>query len=250
MSQLRKKIERLQKREGPRMGFAHVAREQQPAMLLGVLASAPASARESLAAGSDFVIARVDNARGGVSFLQELAAEGACVGIWTTSLSLPDADTLLQAGCDFSVSSLTGTASAAVDPDRMGHVLEVPMDSLEDSLLRALGPLGLDGLLFQGEATGLSLAQQLDLVRLSAFSGTPLLVTLSSEPAPADLRTLRDSGCAAVILQEPSKQQITSALEALRSVPPPRRTRREGAEIAIVPAPTAHEHDEGEGDDE
>jgi hypothetical protein len=252
MSQLRKKIERLQKRDGPGMGFAHVARQQAAAMLLGVLGGDAKETRSAFDAGADFAVVRADGSRSAAQTVKQLAGEGACLGAWLPSLSADDSETLREAGCDFTISSFEGTASVAVDPDRMGHVLQVPTEGVEDSILRALAPLGLDALLFEGEATGLSLASQLQLVRLSAFSGTPLIVTVSGEPSPAELRTLRDSGCAAIILvEDAAPSRVSALLETLKAVPPPRKAKREGPDVAIVPATGAsNEHEDDGGDDD
>jgi hypothetical protein len=63
---------------------------------------------------------------------------------------------------------------------------------------------------------------------------------------------LRDSGVAAVVAPEgTSPEQITALAELLKSVPPPRKPRREGGEIALVPTVVgaeAEEEEEEEGE--
>lgn len=250
MSQLKKKIERLQKRDGPPIGFAKVARDQPSAMLLGVIAGDAKVTTQALQAGADFAVVRAESKAAGGT-VKQLVGEGACIGAWLPSLDEAGAEALREAGCDFAICSPEGTVSAAVDTDKMGHVLEIPREGFEDSMLRALGPLGLDALLYEGEATGLTLAGQLQLVRLAAFSSTPLLAVLATDPSPSDLRTLRDSGCGGVIVSGDLKAgRIQALLEALKSVPAPRRPRRDSPDVAIVPSMAAHaDHEEEDGDE-
>jgi hypothetical protein len=251
MSQLKKKMERLQKRDGPPIGFGKVVRDQPAAMLLGVVAGDAKATAQALEAGADFAVVRAPDAKAAAGAVKQLVGEGACIGAWLESLDESGAQALREAGCDFVICTLEGTVSAAVDSDKMGHVLAIPPEGLEDSTLRALGPLGLDALLYEGEATGLTLAGQLQLVRLAAFSSTPLLVVLGSNPSASDFRTLRDSGCGAVVVSGDLKpNRIQSLVEALKSVPPPRRARRDSPEVAIVPSMAAHaEHEEGDDDE-
>src|SRR5690606_31605752 len=125
----------------------------------------------------------------------------------------------------------------------------------DDTTLRALASLGLDALFVQHGGGDMSLAQQLQLVRLASFSGTPLIVTANAAASVDQLRVLRDSGCAAVVLSAGSSAADISTLgDRLREVPAPRKSKREGArDIAIVPigaAAGSHEHDDDDDGEE
>lgn len=254
MSQLQKNIARIGRREGPAIGFGRAAREQPRAMLLAVLVSQTANARALLEAGADAAIVCAGNNADAKSIIEALAGKDTIVGAWVSALDEAGAEALHGAGCDFVISTLEGTASAAVDTDRMGQVVAVD-GGMEDTMLRALGPLGLDGLFLERGDEPMTLAMQLELVRLSSFSGAPLLATAGPETPVSELRVLRDSGTAVVVPPEgTTPEQVKALLERLKAVPPPKRLKRTGGEMALVPSMAAareeHEHEEEEEEDE
>jgi hypothetical protein len=167
------------------------------------------------------------------------------------SLDDAGAETLRKAGCDFVVTTLAGAVATAVDPEKMGHVVAV-VDAIEDTTLRALGPLGLDGLYIEHTANAMSLAGQLELVRLSSLAGTPLIAAIGGNPTVGELRVLRDSGVAVVVAPEGTTADgLNTLAELLKAVPPPRKPRREGGEIALVPSVVGAEvEEEGEEEEE
>lgn len=249
MSQLQKMIARIARPDGPAMGFGRAVREKPRAMLVGVLAADASAARRLLEAGADLAIACATGASAVRGVIEGLAGKGTTVGAWVSALDAAGAEALRGAGCDFVISTLDGTAAEAVDSEKMGIVVAVD-GGLDDSTLRALAPLGLDGLFFERTPGGMTLAGQLELVRLSSFSGTPLLVTASPDATVSELRVLRDSGAAVVVLPESATSEQVTALSArLREVPPPRKAKREGHDMALVPSVSAgaeHEHEEEE----
>lgn len=250
MSQLQKKISRIGRRESSGIGFGNARREQPRAMLLGVLASDAAAAKAALGAGADVVIAQGDAGKA-KGVLRGVAGNGQAAGVWTRELDEAGAAVLQEAGCDFVVGTLEGIASEAVDTEKMGLVLEVTAE-ISDTTLRALPPLGLDGLLFERTPGAMKLADQLELVRLASFSGSPLLVPVGAETTAAEFRVLRDSGVAVAVAPEgTTAEQIKALVKRLEEVPP-RKGRREAAEIALVPAVAArqeHDHEEDDGDE-
>ncbi len=205
-------------------------------MLLGVIVPDGAGAKAMLEAGADLVIVASAGAAAAADVIGPLATEKACVGARLPSLDDAGAETLRKAGCDFVVSSLDSTASTAVNTERMGHVVAIT-DGVEDTTLRALAPLSLDGLFLDREVGNLSLADQLDLVRLSTFAATSMLVTVATTASVGVLRVLRDSGVAvAVAPLGTTPAQVAVLIQTLKAVPPPKKARREGGEMAIVPA--------------
>jgi hypothetical protein len=175
------------------------------------------------------------------------------LGVWLSELDEPTSTALAEAGCDFAIGTLEGTVATAFDTERMGQVL-VAASSMEDSVLRVLGSLGLDALLVEHGQGAMSLADQLQLVRLSSFTSTPLLVTVGADTPMSELRVLRDSGAACVLLAARSTAADVSAMsDRLRAVPP-RKPRREGGDIALVPAMAAaagpdHEEEDDDGEE-
>ena len=233
------------------MGFGARSRQEPRAILLGVIADKGADAKAALEAGADIVIIR---AKGSAAAAEAKAAAGGnndtALGAWLTELDDATATALAEAGCDFTVGTLDGTIATAVDTERMGQVL-VAESAMDDTTLRALANLGLDALLVEHGKGAMSLADQLQLVRLASFASTPLLVTVSPDAPVAELRVLRDSGVACVLLAAgASKAQIEGLSDRLRAVPA-RKPRRDGGEMALVPSVAAGggNHEEEDDDD-
>lgn len=249
MSELQKKIARIMRREGPAIGFGARTRETPRAMLLAATASNEAGARAVIEAGADAVIVKGDSATALAKIVAALTKDKITTGAWLALLDEPGADALAEAGCDFVISTLDGTTSAAVNPERMGQLL-VASDTFDDTTLRSLGPLGLDGLFIDRRSGPMTLKDQLALVRLASFSSTQLVVTVNAAASVSDLRVLRDSGAAAVVAPEGATADDIKALnEALRAVPAPKKG-KEGREIALVPSVANAHNDEEEGDDD
>lgn len=250
MSELQKKISRIQRREGPRMGFSQAVREQPRAMLLGAFAENGEAALAAHAAGADVIIFSGADVEAVATHALRLKDSKITFGARLGTLGEAGAASLVDQGCDFVISSLGGTAAAAVDTDRMGHVVEAD-SSMDDSTLRSLAPLGLDALYVHHTNDEMSLGQQLELVRIASFASTPLFVSAPANTGVSDLRVLRDSGCAVVVLpSSATASDITAFGERLQAVPAPRKGKREsGRDIAIVPTSAAGSH-EHEGDDD
>lgn len=254
MSELQKKIGRIQRREGPRMGFGQVVREQPRAMLLGVFADNGEQALQAHEAGADVVIFSGADAQAVITHFTRLKDTKAVAGARLATVTGTGAKDLEAQGCDFVIGTLSGTAAAAVDSEEVGQLVVAGPD-MDDNTLRALATLGLDALFVEHTGGDMSLAQQLQLVRLASFASTPLVVTCAASAGVDQLRVLRDSGCAAVVLPAGSSADDIRGLgDRLREVPAPKKNKREGArDIAIVPSGAVagnHEHDDDDGDDD
>jgi len=252
MSQLQKRIQRLQRRDGPGIGFGRVSREQPRAMALIATGNDAAALAAAIEAEADAIIVEAATAAEAARLMEGTASEKVSVGALLPSLSEADAEALRGAKCDFVVSPLDTTDSAAVDTEKTGQVVMASLD-MEDNTLRALAPLGLDGLFVKRSGGRMTLGQQLALVRLASFASTGLLVTVAADASVGELRVLRDSGAVAVVAPAGASADALRALsDSLKAVPAPKRGRREGAEIAIVPAAAGageeHEHDDDEDD--
>ncbi|HEX6031356.1 MAG TPA: hypothetical protein VFY90_07980 [Tepidiformaceae bacterium] len=252
MSRLQKAISRIQRRESPRsIGFGVQAREQPRAMLLGVFADTGAAAKSALEVGADLVILKGPSGKSAIDQVKAVAGNDHVVGAWLDQVDDAAGTALAEAGCDFVVSTIEGTAATAIDVERMGQVL-VASTQMEDTTLRALAPLGLDALVVEHGTGPMSLAAQIQMVRLASFASTPLIVTATPGTPVAELRVLRDSGTIAVVLPSGSKADDIKAMsERLRSIPP-RKPRREGGEMALVPSvtPAAHTEEVEEPDED
>ncbi len=251
MSQLQKKTSRIQRREGPRIGFRSFAKETPRAMLLAAIATDAKGGKQAFEAGADVVVLKASDAKAAAATVKALVNEDETVGVWSATLDEEAAEALHEAGCDFVVSTLEGTASAAVDTERMGQVV-VAGDAFDDTTLRSLAPLGLDALFVERPPGAMTLAQQLGLVRIATFAGSWLMVTIDPHATVADLRVLRDSGAGVVVVGAGTPaDQIKALIEALKAVPAPRKGKADGREIALVPSlPANHQAEEEDDDDD
>ena len=247
MSELSKRIGRIQRREGSGgMGFGTARRDAPRAMLLAAVASSTADAKVAAEAGVDVLLLDAPTAADAARAIKPLGK--VCAGARLPSLDPAGAASLREAGCDFVISPAATTASTAVDTEAMGQVLTVA-DTVSDTTLRALGPLGLDALFVDGDRSTTTIAGQLELVRLASLSGVPLAVAVPAKSTAAELRVLRDSGVAIVVVPRgTAAPELAALIEALKAVPAPRKGRT-GGDIAIVPAASHVEADDDELDD-
>jgi hypothetical protein len=233
------------------VGFNRAVQEKPRAMLLGTIAADAASAKKGLDSGADVVIIRAADAAAAAKAIADVGSTKACIGVQVPALDDAGAEALRKAGCDFVISPLESTSSTAVDSERMGHVVALP-EVIDDTTLRALGPLGLDGLFVDKLDGTLTLASQINMVRLASFSSTPLLGTVAVKAPVAELRVLRDSGVAVVVAPEgTSAGDLAKLTESLKAVPP-KKSRRDGGDIAMIPAgrPAAEESEDDDDDDD
>ena len=252
MSDLGKRIGKVIRREiTGGMGFGAARGEKPRAMLLAVLATDGPSAKAAVDAGADLAIMMGLAATAAAAALKPI--EKACTGALLASFDEAGAMALRAAGCDFVISPLEATSSAAVDPESMGQVISSTAD-VSDTTLRALGPIGLDALYVERSAGAMTLAQQLELVRMSSFSSTPLMVRVEASASISELRVLRDSGAAVIVAAAGTTEaQVKGLIEALKAVPAPKKGSK-GGDMAIVPSMAqradSEEEDGGDGDEE
>lgn len=235
MSELQKRIGKTQRRQAAGgFGFGSARREQPRAMLAAVLVNDTAAAKAAVEAGADVVIIDGRDATGAAAAIKPL--DKVCAGAKLATLDEAGAKALRDAGCDFVISPLDKTASAAVDTEEMGQVV-VASDDHTDTMLRALPPLGLDALYVDGANDATTLDKQLELVRLSSFSSSPLMVTVGADATASELRVLRDSGAAiAVLPMGTSGADIARLVETLRVVPSPKKAKSDSGAMALVPS--------------
>jgi 2-keto-3-deoxy-6-phosphogluconate aldolase len=248
MSELQKKIQRARRREGTGgMGFGAAKREAPRAMVLATLVTDEKGATAAIEAGADIVIVDGLDAPGAAAVVRAVGKGQA--GVRLPTYGDAEAALLREAGCDFVVSPLASTAATAVDPETMGHVVEASSE-LPEATLRALAPLGLDGLFVAWPGGDLTLAQQLEFVRLSSQASSPLLVAIGPTSTIAELRVLRDAGAGVVVAPAgTSQEQVGELGELLRRVPPQGKS-GERATVAIIPSPGKATGDQDEDDDD
>lgn len=251
MSKLQKAIERLRRPDSRPVGFVATVHTRPKAMLLGVLARGPDQVRAAVEGGADLVIVHSSEPE---PFAELVAAQRdgkVPLGIWLPHVDEPTANMLANAGWDFVVSTLDSTSAGAIDAERLGHVaVFLDTETIPDAVFRALGPLEVDAVLVKRTAGEFTLRQEAELIRVTTLSGAPLMVVVGHEPTAAEVRALRDCGSAAIVLPEgATTEQVAAGQALLKAVGPRKRSRREGAEIALVPSLAAlhiHENEEEE----
>lgn len=236
MSQLQKAIQRIRRREGPSLGFGPVAREKPRALLAAAMASTADEVAGAIGAGVDVVFVAAEGSDGYLALAADPDSGEAVVGAYLPRLDTDDASSLREAACDFVASPLTATAAAAVDREQMGHVISVPSD-VSDTTLRSLGPLGLAALFVELDTPTLTLGSQLNLVRLASFSSTPLFVTGEPGIGVDELRVLRDSGVAGLVLPAGTPvAELEDLGVKLRAVPARKQRGAGEGDMALVPS--------------
>lgn len=251
MSELQKRIQKVQRREsGARLGFGPVTKESVRAMLLVARVADGDAAAAATAAGADAVLVAAASAAAAATVISGLD-KTSCPGALIPAMDEAGAEALRKSGCDFAIGSLDGTAAAAVETNEMGHVVDAS-SPLEEGTLRALAPLGFDALFVDHSAGGMTLGQQLGLVRLASLAATPLLVGVPAGVSIQELRVLRDSGCAAVVAPlGASAADLVGIVERLKAVPAPSKGKKKD-EVPLLPSLLGHqeaEHDHDEDDD-
>ncbi len=244
MSKLKKAIERAGRRESTPFGFARVEQKKRRAMILAVTASTGKESSSAVSAGVDAVLLA-----GSIDANAVKAAGDVPAGALVDELSNAAAAKLAEAGVDFIASPFDRTTATAVDTNRTGHVISLGGEH-DDATLRALGPLGLDALLVDRGAEPLTLQQQARFVRLAQLTSTPLLFQITPSIDVDELRVLRDSGGAGVVLPAgTSAADIEAVSKRLEEIPDVRRKEGNAGDIAVLPALLGRSHDHEEEDE-
>lgn len=244
MSKLGEALRKIRRGEtGRQIGFGAVSTPKRRALLLGVFAGTADQVRTALDAGAEVVLIRGTDEWGARAAAEASAGTRAVVGARLDGLDVETAAALRDAGVDFVVAPLdrvAATASVNGSPGVVG-VIDIGID---DSELRSVALLELDGALVDGPTTGLTLAQQARLARISTGAGVPLLVACPADVAADELRVLRDAGTGAVIVPEgTAPDAIAELAKRLETVQPRKAAERE---IALLPSVERHYHDEEE----
>jgi hypothetical protein len=252
MTKLSDAIRRITRAEAPQIGFTPTPVKSRPTMLLAALVQkVDAEARDAdmVLVQGDATIAPSKQSTNGAE-----AGEQPLRGLWL-NVGSGDATAAREQGFDFVVFAGDDAPASVLLEEQAGLVMQVQGD-LPDSLLQATQWLPLDALLVRWDGT-LTVRRQLELQRLSGFSRKPLFLFLESEPASAELETLREAGVIGVVV-DMAASGGSARLSALRATidglrPRPKRGRENAPIVSIAPAfvaASATEPDEPDEDDE
>lgn len=241
MSKLSEKIRKIGLAEPAPMGFAAVATKEKPASLLtAVRLDDPGKAEDAASKGADIVI--VDGVS--PSKAKGLDKVEAVVGV-TGEFDHAAAKDLHKAGVDFIV--LPGAAASATGllEEKIGRVLSIELDA-DDTTLRLIGDLGLDALLMTAPELPLNVERLLTVRRVSALAHTALLIAVPSDIDVVSLRLIRDSGAAAVVIDDAG--ELKALRERILELPARGKAKEEKRE-PLLPLQSSGAYDDEDEDD-
>lgn len=146
---------------------------------------------------------------------------------------------LLKAGCDFLVFTDNSPLEAmpAGDEDT-GKILQLE-PSREDSLIRAINNLPVDAVLANGDYpahTPLAWRDLMSLQRLGLLLAKPLLVQVSPEISPGELKAIWEADVDSVVIPaDPGRPDLFKEISKAISELPPRTVSKHGKSEALLP---------------
>lgn len=230
MSKFRTRIRDIGRAPGG-MGFAAIARQERPRYMLVVAeANSAEEAQAAAEAGADAVIVP-GAASSGLSLKVP-------VGVRIEDATRTEVDSAREAGADFFLFDDGRTHAAALTVEEMGAVLLLGADQ-DEQRLRSVSAIDLDAVLVEADADVITVREQIELRRVAALTGAPLLVRSNGRADAAILEAWRDAGAPAVLV---AASDVASALEAARQVPAPRRSEHRLPSLG-APVTESHHHD-------
>lgn len=233
MSKFRTRIRDIGRAPGG-MGFAAIARQERPRHVIVVAEAASADeANRAAEAGADAVIVT-----GGVPAGLSLRIP---LGVRLEDATRDEVNAAHEAGADFFLFDDGRTHAAALTVEEMGSVLILGADQ-DEQRLRAVSAIDLDAVLVEAEADLITVREQIEIRRVAALIGAPVLLKAIGRPDAAILEAWRDAGAPAVLVPA---GDVAATLEAASAVPAPRRLTERRLPILGGPAREAenHEHD-------
>ena len=250
MGKLIDKLERLQRTEGPRLGFGTSTATREPCMaLVALLPDMDAElAAAAVEGGADCLLVRKAS---GQDNLAKALGVSESVPCGAEASGSEGAD---GAGWDFAVLGATDPVGSLLAADRLDRALRLDADAPE-SVLRTLESLPLEAILLPAPADNVTLETLMPYYRVSRSTSKPVLAGLASG-AEGVLGALRDAGVVGVVVSVDSVAKAKGlaatkkALEAL----PPKRSKRRGtqttASLGLTIASTASNSSDDDDDDD
>ena len=235
MSKLGDRIRKTMHVEAAPIGFRAVRPAKSPSLLVMALLDGDGKGRIAQATekGAGAIILRGVQPDG-VKAAVEAAGEVPC-GVWPEKLDAGAVAALVEAGADFVVFDAEATPATALLDDKPGYVL-VLRGEPEDTYLRILESLGLEGILLDGWSGPLTLRKQLELRRIAGLTRKPLMLPVSLPVESGELECLRDAGVSVLAVDGSDSRamdELPSLLQAIESLPGPRRRRETALEVLL-----------------
>lgn len=241
MSKLADAINRALRPEARPIGFGAAASRRIPTMVLLARAGSAEAITAAVTAGADAIIstngaAPANGVEGAVHWGSEAPVAGRA-----------GAKALRTAGADFLVFDDAITDAAVLLESDLGFVMRVSLDA-EDTFLRTVESLPLDGLLVPGLSGALTVRRTLDLRRIASFTRKPLILSVDADIDLTALETLRDCGVVAVVVDD--ADAVASLRSKIDALPPRRRVKDARGPAALVPSSGSRPIEVPEDDDD
>jgi hypothetical protein len=234
------------------MGFAAITgRAKNPEMLLAVALEKPDAGAAGAAAsgGAGFLLLNAANLDKDAAKLQEMtsAVDIPC-GLLMDAPSKDHAEQARSAGLDFIVLTSDGAPAVLLLDEEIGHVMAVG-EGLADTQLRLMESLPFDALLAGAAPHPITIAQQLELRRISGLTRKALILRFDDESSSGELECLRDSGVAALLLEGPNAVDRLAVARTLVDAIRPRRRRRNDRDATPVLPSVGRSGEDSDEDD-
>jgi hypothetical protein len=145
---------------------------------------------------------------------------------------------LIEAGCDFMVSSPTSRIPDLPQDEKVGKILQVE-SSMDDGLLRTVNDLPTDAVLITDaleEKGTLSLHQLMIYEHLSAFITKPIIVPVAASITEAELKALQEAEIDGVMAEmDIAKGEDLKGLRTNASKLPPRSAKKRRKREVLLP---------------
>ncbi len=249
MSKLADAIRRSQRIEAAPMGFGAARLASKPTMLVAYLGPA-ARLAEATEKGADLVILDARSRRLSPDDASKARPTAGTLplGAWMSLDGSESATSLREAGVDFLLVDADSTPAAALLDDKLGYVLSLPA-SPDELFLRSVEPLSVEAVFLQSLPAPLTVAGQMELMRVGMLTHKPLLAKVEPGADKSELECLRNAGVA-VLVVEGAADGLVRLKETVQALPP-RRVRRDERPMVTLPrAVVQHDHDEDDDDDD
>jgi len=253
VSKLADRIRRAGRVEPAPLGFAAAAARPKAATLLCLVrlnGNEANKAGEAAAKGADAVIVLGADA-GKLKDASGKAGSEAVLGAGLEKADRQKVTAAREAGADFVTLDAQSAMADALLEEKVGFVLAVDGET-DDTTLRLLGDLGLDGLVVPSPQGPLTLDGLLKLRRISALARTPMLTEVRADADASLLQALREAGVIGVIVDASGIGRLEPLRERIASLPARGRRKEERAEAVIpagVTAAAGHDHEDDDDDE-
>ena len=258
MSKFIDRLKQLTEGSPQPMGFRSLGRAQvKPKIqLIAALARETAENPTDPLKEADAGLVRLPGAASAETIKKLCVAADIPWGVWTEGNGTVDLQPLMEAGADFIIFPPGASLAGLLEQDT-GKIIEVE-SSLNDTLVRSLNGMPVDGVLVSHDTPGGRSLTWQDLMLSQRFAGIvtrPVLVQVPLAVTAKELQSLWEAGVDGVVVSI-STPQAAEGLKTLREIitgldypAPPHHERGLAFAPRVHPGPEAEEEGEEEDDE-